>query len=448
MHFAFLPPEVNSARIYAGPGAGSMLSAAWAWDELANELHTTASNLESVVSELTSEPWEGPSAASMAASAASQVAWLSTAAAQAGQTSAQVRAAVVAYEAAHAMTVPPPVIASNRAQLMSLIATNVLGQNTAAIAATEVAYAEMWAQDVAVMYGYAGTSRAASEVTPFAPPRPTTDQGGVIAQSAAAARAAATSAGHAQAALASGTLMSAVPNALRALTAAPFGLTGFSDFTNVYDLVELGSEFLGNGFGLIGVSGAAGFISEAEHNAVGPGAGEKAPAAPQRPAGTGKAARPHAAATSVSAHMGGGGSRGRLSVPAGWTSAAPEMRLAAVESPIAGSVPGPRSGLGPFGDMPLFGGTPLMAFPSRGASGSREDRPVDEGAPGSRVRAGAAVGDREQRSRTASSGRPSGTTTELREITEVLGRLAELRDRGALTDTEFVEQKQRLLGGR
>ncbi|MEY8015787.1 PPE family protein [Mycobacterium servetii] len=217
MHFAFLPPEVNSARIYAGPGAGSMLSAAWAWDELANELHTTASNLESVVSELTSEPWEGPSAASMAASAASQVAWLNIAAAQAGQTSAQARAAVAAYEAAHAMTVPPPVIASNRAQLMSLIATNVLGQNTPAIAATEVAYAEMWAQDVAAMYGYAGTSRAAAEVTPFDPPRPATDQGGVIAQSAAAARAAATSAGHAQAALASGTLMSAVPNALRAL---------------------------------------------------------------------------------------------------------------------------------------------------------------------------------------------------------------------------------------
>ncbi len=429
-----------------------MLSAAWAWDELANELHTTAANLESVVSELTSEPWEGPSAASMAASAASQVAWLSTAAAQAGQTSAQVRAAVVAYEAAHAMTVPPPVIASNRAQLMSLIATNVLGQNTAAIAATEVAYAEMWAQDVAVMYGYAGTSRAASEVTPFAPPRPTTDQGGVIAQSAAAAGAAATSAGHAQAALSSGALMSAVPNALQALAAAPFGLTGFSNFTNVYDLVELSSGFLGNGFGLIGVSGAAGFISEAEHNVAGPGAGEKAqaaPAAPERPAGTGKAARPPEAATSVSAQMGGAGSRGRLSVPAGWTSAAPEMRLAAAEAPIAGSVPAPRSGLGPFGDMPLFGGTPLMAFPSRAASGSREDRPGDEGgAPGSRVRAGAAVGDREQRSRTASSGRPAGTAAELREITEVLGKLAELRDRGALTDTEFVEQKQRLLGGR
>jgi hypothetical protein len=36
----------------------------------------------------------------------------------------------------------------------------------------------------------------------------------------------------------------------------------------------------------------------------------------------------------------------------------------------------------------------------------------------------------------------------MREITDVLGKLAELRDSGALTDQEFNEQKQRLLGGR
>jgi PPE-repeat protein len=77
--------------MYAGPGAGSMLAAAAAWDELADELHTTAA----------------------------------------------------AYESAYAMTVPPPEISANRAQLTSLIATNVLGQNTPAIGANEVAYGEM-----------------------------------------------------------------------------------------------------------------------------------------------------------------------------------------------------------------------------------------------------------------------------------------------------------------
>jgi PPE-repeat protein len=57
MHFAVLPPEVNSGRIYAGPGVGPMLTAASAWGELANELHFSADPFESVISGLTSDPW-------------------------------------------------------------------------------------------------------------------------------------------------------------------------------------------------------------------------------------------------------------------------------------------------------------------------------------------------------------------------------------------------------
>ncbi len=38
MDFGAMPPEINSARIYAGPGAGPMLAAAAAWDEPAAEL--------------------------------------------------------------------------------------------------------------------------------------------------------------------------------------------------------------------------------------------------------------------------------------------------------------------------------------------------------------------------------------------------------------------------
>ncbi|MGA9494097.1 MAG: PPE domain-containing protein [Mycobacterium sp.] len=70
MHFAVPPPEVNSGRIYAGPGVGPMLASAW--DKLANELHSSADDFESVVARLTSEPWQGPAAASMGASAAPQ----------------------------------------------------------------------------------------------------------------------------------------------------------------------------------------------------------------------------------------------------------------------------------------------------------------------------------------------------------------------------------------
>jgi hypothetical protein len=154
--FAMLPPEINSARMYGGPGSGPMLAAASAWNGLAAELRSTALCYGSVLSALTGEEWHGPASAAMSAAVAPYVAWMSTTAAQAEQTAAQAESAVAAYEAAFAATVPPPLIAANRAQLAALVATNVLGQNTPAIAATEAQYGEMWAQDAAAMYGYAG----------------------------------------------------------------------------------------------------------------------------------------------------------------------------------------------------------------------------------------------------------------------------------------------------
>ncbi|MEQ0550614.1 PPE family protein [Mycobacterium tuberculosis] len=74
------------------------------------------------------------------------------------------------YETAFATTVPPPVIEANRALLMSLVATDIFGQDTPAIAATEAHYAEMWAHDAAAMYGYAGSSATASQLAPFSEP--------------------------------------------------------------------------------------------------------------------------------------------------------------------------------------------------------------------------------------------------------------------------------------
>ena len=189
MDFAFLPPEINSGRMYTGPGAGPMLAAAAAWDDLATELGSTAASYASTVSSLTGGAWQGPSSESMATAAATYVEWMNTTAAQAEVTSSQAKAAVAAYEAAFAATVPPPVIEANRALLMMLIATNILGQNTPAIAATETHYMEMWAQDATAMYGYAGSAGSASVLTPFIEPPQTTNLAGTAQQSAAAAQA-------------------------------------------------------------------------------------------------------------------------------------------------------------------------------------------------------------------------------------------------------------------
>jgi PPE-repeat protein len=167
MDFGALPPEVNSARMYAGPGSAPMMAAATAWAALAAELGSTAASYDSVITGLTSEEWMGPASASMGAAAAPYVQWMSSTGTLAQQASAQAAAAAGAYEAAFAMTVPPAEVAANRALLAALIATNFLGQNTPAIAAAEAQYGEMWAQDAAAMYGYAGSSAAASTLTPF-----------------------------------------------------------------------------------------------------------------------------------------------------------------------------------------------------------------------------------------------------------------------------------------
>lgn len=191
MDYGLLPPEVNSGRMYTGPGAGSLLAAAAAWGELATEVHSTAAAYQSVISTLTSGPWLGPSSVALTAAAAPYVGWLQSSAAHSDLAASQAVAAAAAHETAFAMTVPPPVIAANRALLAALLATNFLGQNTPAIAATEAEYVEMWAQDASAMYAYTSSSAAASQLTDFEEPPEVADSSGLARQAAAVSTAAA-----------------------------------------------------------------------------------------------------------------------------------------------------------------------------------------------------------------------------------------------------------------
>ncbi len=201
--FAALPPEINSARMYSGPGSASMLAAAGAWNTMAAEMRSTAAAYGSVVSGLTSESWFGPSSMLMTTAVAPFLGWLSATATQAEQVGTQANAAAAAYETAFAVTVPPGLVAANRAQLWNLTATNLFGQNSAAIAATEAEYADMWAQDAAAMNGYASASGAAAQLTPFTAPQSATNAGGAANHANAVTQAAGTSAATTQSASAS-----------------------------------------------------------------------------------------------------------------------------------------------------------------------------------------------------------------------------------------------------
>ncbi|WP_445163179.1 PPE family protein [Mycobacterium sp. Dal123C01] len=252
LDFAALPPEVNSVRMYSGPGPGPLLAAGVAWNALAAEMRSAATAYDSVLRELLSAGWFGPSSTSMLAAAEPYLMWLNTTAAAAEQTGVQAHAAATAFEAAFAMTVPPPVVAANRTLLANLVASNIFGQNTPAIAATEAEYAEMWAQDAGAMSGYATASNSAAQITPFTSPRTNTTPDAAAGQNEAVSQAANSAAGNTQSLLSANTFSANELAADPLAAAASQGsltdyLTGLLDGSNNTALGSfLGSNFFSN----------------------------------------------------------------------------------------------------------------------------------------------------------------------------------------------------------
>jgi PPE-repeat protein len=373
MDFGALSPEINSARMYAGPGSAPMLAAASASDQLSAELGSAASSYASVVSALTDGSWHGAASASMAAAAAPYVAWMSTTAGQAEQTAYQARSAAAAYEAAFAMTIPPAVVAANRAQLAALVATNLLGQNTAAIAATEAQYGEMWAHDAAAMYGFAGSSAAAAAVPPFNSPPETANPAGTAGQ---AGTSASTGSG-VQSTLSQ--VVSSVPNALHGL-ASPMSTAGVNPFapgsntatTGISGLLNLldgqtdsaAGSFLNSSFANGAISGgyvSPAFVSPAVTSALADinslkfGAGLM----PRLGGGSGipglsgglsgkmvamPTAVPNLGGSAVSAGVGRATLVGTMSAPQSWTAAVPAASPSATALPPGWSI-APGAGL-------------------------------------------------------------------------------------------------------
>jgi PPE-repeat protein len=417
MDYGALPPEINSARIYTGPGSESMQAAATAWNGLAAELRSAASSYGSVISQLTDESWTGPASAAMAAAAAPYVAWINSTAVEAEQTAGQARAAAAAYQAAFAMTVPLPTIAANRTQLASLVATNTFGQNTPAIAVTETQYGEMWAQDAAAMYGYAANSAAASQVTPFTEAPQTTNLAGSATQSAAVTQATGTAAGNAQASLSgliSQALQSLATPAASTTTSSGSGLStlltnllsdlGLTSSTSTLatgGLSDIGSGLLQDYLYLpaffgafVAIDALGPLISNAETAvpaaAVGDGTGSGADGAAGGPDGAaggpegaggapdwaggadGGAGSVLAGDSGVAAGLGEAPSLGGLSVPPNWlwSAAPPPPMMLPAGVPLAASGADAGAGLGfPF----AFGGLPgaVAAGAAAGAAGSK-----------------------------------------------------------------------------
>ncbi len=368
MDFSVLPPEVNSGRMYAGPGAGPMLAAATAWARLAAELGSAGRASESVITELTGAAWLGPAAEAMAAAVAPYAGWLNAVAAQAEQTAARVAAAAGAFDEAFAAVVPPPVIAANRSQWATLVSTNVFGQNSAAIAAADAQYAQMWVQDVVAMHGYAARAAAAASVPPFSPPPPVANPAGSAGQAAAIGNAVA---GNTHDQLAQ--LLAAIPQALHPMAStagstAPLadGLGPLQSVTPTLSLSQLASyiEVLPRAivpfndaiktilYGLVQYS--RNLTIDLDVAAVNQAAAAGAATGALASAGSTEVV---GLAPAVSVSLGNAELVGKLTVPPSWVEAAPVVKMAATALPgteaAAAAAAGPDIPTGVFADMAL-----------------------------------------------------------------------------------------------
>jgi PPE-repeat protein len=379
--FGALPPEVNSARLYAGEGSTPLVTAASAWNSLAAELNAAALGYENVVTQLAGEEWLGPASASMAAAVQPYVEWVGTTAAQAEQAATQASSAAAAYEAAFASIVPPPLIAANRAELAQAVSTNVLGQNTGVIAQLEAQYGEFWAQDAATMYSYAGSSATASNVTPFTAAPTVTSPAASTTQAAATTAAATTSISSIQNQINSA--ISQITAQLASL-AAPFYTplqqewwylaSGTGPLASVWQILFGSSSFPGNSLSafMSAWSPYAGVLYNTEGlpyfsigmansmtqtaKTVGALGGALPAAAATVPKGLpGLGGLLGGGAPPVAAHLGSATSIGRLSVPASWSGPV-STPSHATAIPVSNVREAPDVGTGNLlGGMPLAG---------------------------------------------------------------------------------------------
>ncbi len=365
LNFIATPPDVTSALMYTGAGAGPLMAAAASYHNLAAEMSSAATQWQSIITTLTSEVWTGAGSTAAAAAAETIVTWLTSTAAALEQAGVQATASAAAYEAAFAGVVNPALIAQNRARLLTLQATNFLGVNTPAIALTEAEYEAYWVQDATTMSVYDATSQATGVLQPISPePQATNPSAGALQNAAIAQNAtspatqALNSSGLNNVDQLSRSMRRAIRPDARRLAQHPGRPNVFAEQVGVTAAWNV--AMLTATFPLLGhfLAGAPLGVTIGDVTPLGAGLGMGTTLVGSTSSGFGGAA--------ATAALGEASAVGGLSVPASWSAAAPAT-LASSAAPLEGSgwtVAAEAAEAGPVGAMP---GMPGAAAAAKGA---------------------------------------------------------------------------------
>jgi hypothetical protein len=311
-------------------------------------------------------------------------------------------------------------------------------------------------------------------LTPFTPPQQNTNPGGSAGQAAAVSQATGTSASNVQSTVSSiQQAFSSVPNALQNLATAPAATTAASDpLGTLSDLISIFLDapsaiatFAADiPFGVIGVVAlpldiiGAGTGLHTDKIVSGWNGEEAWPGTGTQPPTSFPAIITDGATTpTLSAGLAEANTVGALSVPPTWAVATPAVRPIAMTLPAlpttgAGAVPAAAAEIAGAGSGSMYAEMAVAGMAGRAIGGTL-------GGGGGGKGAGAAAGNRgaARPAGAGSTGAPAATdgdggaaqSTPRAVVTGVAAELrefAKLRDEGILTDQEYTEQKNRLLG--
>jgi PPE-repeat protein len=166
-------PATNHVLMRSGDLGASLLDAAAGHETIADMLLAEMAAMGLNVNSTAAVSWQGPGGQMMTMSAAEFILLCETASVWARVSMLQASEVAMAHSTALESMIPAEVVVTNRTTQSALVATNVFGIHSPAIAALEAQYQEFWVQNATARTGYGAVVQMALAAlgtpAPFSP---------------------------------------------------------------------------------------------------------------------------------------------------------------------------------------------------------------------------------------------------------------------------------------